>query len=121
LLPIGKFLGHLVYFAGIWYIFSRFGMLYQEKSGNPDAAIRMRLNRSYLFLRQRWLRSDQWLDHLLLDELFRHNFFFKRQTFLVKTKNHPAAARFSLDSFRGSAGSTERCFFQCRRRIKSRK
>jgi hypothetical protein len=27
--------GHLVYFVVIWYIFTRFGMLYQEKSGNP--------------------------------------------------------------------------------------
>jgi hypothetical protein len=33
--------GHLVYFVAIWYTsrlfgtFSRFGMLYQEKSGNP--------------------------------------------------------------------------------------
>jgi hypothetical protein len=27
---------HLVYFVVIWYIFPRFGMLYQEKSGNPN-------------------------------------------------------------------------------------
>jgi hypothetical protein len=27
---------HLVYFVAIWYFFSRFGMLLQEKSGNPD-------------------------------------------------------------------------------------
>jgi hypothetical protein len=46
---VGLFYGHLVYFTDIWYIswpfgilcdtlvyFSRFGMLYQEKSGNPD-------------------------------------------------------------------------------------
>jgi hypothetical protein len=26
--------GHLVYFVVIWYIFLRFGILYQEKSGN---------------------------------------------------------------------------------------
>jgi hypothetical protein len=32
----GIFCGQLVYFMVIWYIFSRFGMLYQEKSGNPD-------------------------------------------------------------------------------------
>jgi hypothetical protein len=37
----GKFYGHLIYFIAIWYIFvicgifSRFGMLYHEKSGNP--------------------------------------------------------------------------------------
>jgi hypothetical protein len=46
---VGIFYGHLVYFIArryilwpfgiflaIWYIFSRFGMLYKEKSGNPD-------------------------------------------------------------------------------------
>jgi Na+/glutamate symporter len=27
--------GHLVQFVVIWYIFPRFGSLYQEKSGNP--------------------------------------------------------------------------------------
>jgi hypothetical protein len=30
------FYGHLVHFVVIWYIFTRFGMLYREKSGNPD-------------------------------------------------------------------------------------
>jgi hypothetical protein len=35
--PFGIFLGHLVYFMVIWYTFSRFGTLYQEKSGNPTA------------------------------------------------------------------------------------
>jgi hypothetical protein len=29
------FNGHLVYFVVIWYIFPRFGILDQEKSGNP--------------------------------------------------------------------------------------
>jgi hypothetical protein len=33
LVPI--FCGHLVYFVVIWYIFPRFVMMYQEKSGNP--------------------------------------------------------------------------------------
>jgi hypothetical protein len=28
--------GHLVYFVVIWYIFPRFGILDQEKSGNSD-------------------------------------------------------------------------------------
>jgi hypothetical protein len=27
--------GHCAYFMVIWYIFPRFGMLYQEKAGNP--------------------------------------------------------------------------------------
>jgi hypothetical protein len=33
--PLELFYGHLVYFVIIWYIFSRFGMLCQEKCGNP--------------------------------------------------------------------------------------
>jgi hypothetical protein len=37
--PIGNFRGHLVHFVVIWYIFSRFGMLYQEKSGNPGSNV----------------------------------------------------------------------------------
>jgi hypothetical protein len=45
---VGNFRGHLVYFTAIgyilwafgnllviWYIFPHFGVLYQEKSGNP--------------------------------------------------------------------------------------
>jgi hypothetical protein len=55
----GKFYGHLVYFTAIWYIlcpfwyilcpfgyilchlvyFFRFGLLYQEKTGNPDDVV----------------------------------------------------------------------------------
>jgi hypothetical protein len=49
LYPFGIFYGRLVYFIAIWYIlwqfdifvchlviFPSFGMLYQEKSGNPE-------------------------------------------------------------------------------------
>jgi hypothetical protein len=36
LLPFGIFCFHWIYVMVIWYyIFPRFGMLYQEKSGNP--------------------------------------------------------------------------------------
>jgi hypothetical protein len=31
----GIFYEHLVHFVFIWYIFSGFGIMYQEKSGNP--------------------------------------------------------------------------------------
>jgi hypothetical protein len=34
--PLEIFYGHLVYFVVIWYIFPRFGILDQEKYGNPD-------------------------------------------------------------------------------------
>jgi hypothetical protein len=33
--PFGIFCGDLVHFTVIWYIFSRFGMLYKGKSGSP--------------------------------------------------------------------------------------
>jgi hypothetical protein len=33
--PLEIFYGHLVYFVVVWYISPRFGILYQEKSGNP--------------------------------------------------------------------------------------
>jgi hypothetical protein len=36
--PLAIFYGHLVYFVVIWYIFPRFGILYQENSGNPDSS-----------------------------------------------------------------------------------
>jgi hypothetical protein len=32
---IWDFCGYLVYFMAIWFIFSCFGMLDREKSGNP--------------------------------------------------------------------------------------
>jgi hypothetical protein len=35
---------HLVYFVVIWYIFPRFGMLYQEKSGNPGKKLKKKLS-----------------------------------------------------------------------------
>jgi hypothetical protein len=31
----GIFYGHMIYIMSIWNIYFRFGMLYQEKSGNP--------------------------------------------------------------------------------------
>jgi hypothetical protein len=35
LMRFGVFYGHSEYYVAIWYIISHFGMLYQEKSGNP--------------------------------------------------------------------------------------
>jgi hypothetical protein len=34
------FYRHLVHFVVIWHIFPRFGMLYREKSGNPEKLLR---------------------------------------------------------------------------------
>jgi hypothetical protein len=61
--PFGKCCGHLVYFVAIWYIlwpfgifcghllyfiflvyFPQFGMLYQEKSGNPAVILMVALS-----------------------------------------------------------------------------
>jgi hypothetical protein len=47
ILPIGKFYGHLVYFVVIWYLFPRFGMLYPEKSGNPDMDLSKKMKWNY--------------------------------------------------------------------------
>jgi hypothetical protein len=38
----GIFYNHLVHFVFIWYIFSGFGIMYQEKSGNPALLRRFR-------------------------------------------------------------------------------
>jgi hypothetical protein len=32
---LGYFYDHLLHFVYFWYIFSGFGIMYQEKSGNP--------------------------------------------------------------------------------------
>jgi hypothetical protein len=37
--PFGIFYGHLVQFAFVWYIFSGFGTVCHEKSGNPAVNI----------------------------------------------------------------------------------
>jgi hypothetical protein len=38
---VAIFYGHLVHFVFIWYIFSGFGVMNQEKSGNPDPTVRV--------------------------------------------------------------------------------
>jgi hypothetical protein len=43
--PFGLFYSHLVYCMAIWYIFFRFGVLYQEKSGNPASEGRRELEK----------------------------------------------------------------------------
>jgi hypothetical protein len=42
--PLEIFYVHLVHLVVIWYIFLRFGMLYQEKSGNPGVNLSKRFN-----------------------------------------------------------------------------
>jgi hypothetical protein len=49
--PFVIFCGHLIYFMVIWYIFTRFGMLYKEKSGNPVLLI-------YDFNSQSWRNGN---------------------------------------------------------------
>jgi hypothetical protein len=57
---VGIFYDHLVYFTAFWYIFgnwgifghfryfSHFGMLYHEKSGNPENTQAKKLSRHFL-------------------------------------------------------------------------
>jgi hypothetical protein len=40
--------GHLVDYMVVWYIFPRFGMMYQEKSGNPDMSRKKDLSKIFL-------------------------------------------------------------------------
>jgi hypothetical protein len=46
--PLEIFYIHLVYFVVSWYIFPRFGILDQEKSGNPDLSRTLQLFVRYL-------------------------------------------------------------------------
>jgi hypothetical protein len=56
LLPLENFYGHLVYFVVVWYIFPRFGILYQEKSGNPDFRASVFHGENYsLILTKKWV------------------------------------------------------------------
>jgi hypothetical protein len=67
---IGNIFFHLVYFMVIWYIFPRFGILYQEESGNPGPKI----NSCHLWwLREVFLINSAWknlLPHHTLAEFF---------------------------------------------------
>jgi hypothetical protein len=73
LLPFGIFCGHLVNFMVIWYVFPRFGMLYNEKSGKPasNALIMFHLNVihgirykktpqliNYVHMQMKWLKKS---------------------------------------------------------------
>jgi hypothetical protein len=60
--PLEIFYGFLVYFVAIWYIFPRFGILDQEKSGITAPGPKL----GVLAL-ERWLFLSQWyvLSHLL--------------------------------------------------------
>jgi hypothetical protein len=46
--PFGIFSGYLVYLRVIWYSVFPFGMLNQEKSGNPDGQPRCFFDAGYL-------------------------------------------------------------------------
>jgi hypothetical protein len=41
--PFGIFYDHLAHFVFIWYIFSSFGIMHHEKSGNPAVSIAQKL------------------------------------------------------------------------------
>jgi hypothetical protein len=47
-MDIGEiFYDHLVHFVLIWYIFSGFGITYQEKSGNPGSVAKLKTYSSF--------------------------------------------------------------------------
>jgi hypothetical protein len=45
--PVGILSGHLIDFTVVWYVFPRFGMLHQEKSGNPVPCALSTLQKSF--------------------------------------------------------------------------
>jgi hypothetical protein len=44
----------LLYFVVIWYIFPHFGMLYQQKSGNPECNITLAVNTMQRHIDGKW-------------------------------------------------------------------
>jgi hypothetical protein len=70
---VGIFYGHLAYFPEIWHTswlfgifypilvhFTRFGMLYQEKSGNPGSNPFSR--KKSVEIKARLLRENEWME-----------------------------------------------------------
>jgi hypothetical protein len=62
---LGPFYGLLLYFMDIWFIvrgnlvyFSRFGTLYQEKSGNPGAVSNGRIESTERFWVANWNENE---------------------------------------------------------------
>jgi hypothetical protein len=81
---VGIFYGHLVYFTAIWYmllpfvyfvvfwyIFPRFGMFYQEKSGNPEPSTRK--NEKWTIQLAKYRRTDQSFKTIEILVLFSKN------------------------------------------------
>jgi hypothetical protein len=54
---LGIVCGHLAYFMVIWYIFSHFGMLPQEKSGNPALTVNGRSELTTLGIIHCWISA----------------------------------------------------------------
>jgi hypothetical protein len=48
---VGIMYGHLVYFVDSWYIFPHFGMMYQEKSANPEVHMYLCIVRTRNFIK----------------------------------------------------------------------
>jgi hypothetical protein len=56
--PFGIFYDRLVHFAYFWHIFSGFGFMYLEKSGNPAIDIRFRIRALKTRIRSTLRRVD---------------------------------------------------------------
>jgi hypothetical protein len=74
-LAMWSIFGNLIYFMVIWYIFHRFGMLYQEKSGNP---VQILMLANFFFLRGLFCRQKTTCSLLSLfkKRLLKHPPFF---------------------------------------------
>jgi hypothetical protein len=83
--PFGIFYGHLVYFMAVWYIlwpfgifyghlvyFPHFGLLYQEKSGNPVLIVHQTLETNS---RKQPVMPGADVCNLIRDSFFNDSFF----------------------------------------------
>jgi hypothetical protein len=76
--------GHLVYFMFIWYNFSRFGMLYQENSGNPGLGPMLRLKKYFV---RKYLQSRLKLQQFVHEKIF-ITFLYKKIAFFFSRSEH---------------------------------
>jgi hypothetical protein len=101
---IGQFYGNLVYFVINWYIFTSFGMLYKEKSGNPDYRQGDQIGR--IFTSKRPKNLDFWTTR------------FYRNTFLFNATKYGLCDAHFRRFFTNASGHPD-CRLFCNRRPSS--
>jgi hypothetical protein len=88
LLPFRTFCVRLVLFVFIWYIFSGFGIMYHEKSGNPDREQQQRRFYGRRSNSEKKLLTKKWKKFIFLlpsRSRARHEFIFCFRTKFKKT------------------------------------